>query len=116
MLYDSLYQNYVDRLMTEEEYTELRGRYKRDIENAKTRLAAIEHQRQSELKKTADNPWLITCEQYAGELELTEEMAHALIERVEIDADSHVSVTLRFRDEYRALIVLLTANGEAVPA
>ena len=47
---------------------------------------------------------------------MTEEMAHALIERVEIDADSHVSVTLRFRDEYRALIVLLTANGEAVPA
>ena len=46
----------------------------------------------------------------------SEEMAHALIERIEIDADSHVSVTLRFRDEYRALIGLLVENGEAVPA
>lgn len=116
MLYDSLYQNYVDRLMTEEEYTELRSRYKRDIENAKTRLAAAEQQRQNERKKTTDNPWLAACEQYASELELTEEMAHALIERIEIDADSHVSVTLRFRDEYRALIGLLVENGEAVPA
>lgn len=115
MLYDSLYQNYVDRLMTEEEYTELRNRYKRDIENARVRLAAAEQQRQTERKKTAENPWLIVCEKYADELALTEEMAHTLIERIEIDADSHVSVTLRFRDEYRTLIALLAENGEAVP-
>ncbi len=52
------------------------------------------------------HPWLVTCEQFKGEAELTEEMAHELIERVEIDADNHVSVTLRFRDEYHALVHL----------
>ena len=43
-------------------------------------------------------------------------MAHALIERVEVDAENHVSVILRYRDEYRALLQLLKAEGEAVPA
>ena len=41
-------------------------------------------------------------------------MAHALIERIEIDRDSHVFITLRFRDEYGALLRLLKEDGEAV--
>lgn len=115
MLYDSLYQNYVDHLMSEDEYMRLRNRYKQDIKNAEVRLADLEQQKQSELKKAGENPWLITCEQFSHEAELTEEMAHALIERVEVDADDHVFVALRFRDEYRALAHLL-ANNEGVPA
>jgi len=116
MLYDSLYQNYVDHLMSEEEYIELQKRYKRDMESAKARLSAAEQQKQAERKKTAANPWLISCEQFACETELTEEMAHALIERVEIDANDHVSVILRFRDEYRALARLLGKDAEAMLA
>ncbi len=116
MLYDSLYQNYVDHLMSEEEYMELQKRYKRDMESAKARLAAAEQQKQAEQKRTEANPWLLSCEQFACETELTEEMAHALIERVEIDANDHVSVTLRFRDEYRALAHLLGKEAEAMPA
>lgn len=115
MLYDSLYQNYVDRLMSEDEYMELRSRYKQDIKKAEERLTALEQQERSERKKTGDNPWVVTCERYEGETELTEEMAHALIERVEIDADNHVSIALRFRDEYHALAHLLARN-EGVPA
>lgn len=41
-------------------------------------------------------------------------MAHALIERVEIDAKNHVEITLRYRDEYNALLKLLAAEGEVV--
>ena len=42
-------------------------------------------------------------------------MAHTLIERVEVDAENNVSITLRYRDEYRALLQLLEVPGEAVP-
>ena len=112
MLYDSLYQNYVDRLMSEDEYMRLRNRYKQDIKNAEVRLADLEQQKQTELKKIDENPWLITCEQFAHETELTEGMAHALIERVEVDADDHVSVALRFQDEYRTLAHLLEKSEE----
>ena len=47
---------------------------------------------------------------------LTEAKAHALIDRVEIDGANRVSITLRYRDEYNALLRLLAAEGEAVSA
>ncbi len=116
MLYDSLYQNYVDHLMSEEEYMELRSRYKQAIKSAAERLAVAEQQKLVEQRKTEENTWIVACAKYEREMELTEEMAHALIERVEVDADHRVSVTLRFRDEYHTLIHLLEKNEEVVPA
>lgn len=114
-LYDSLYQNYVDKLMTEREYTEMKRKYRSDVERAQARLGALEQQKKAEQRQTTENPWLIACSQHRDETELTEEMAHALIERVEVNAEKHVNITLRYRDEYHALLQLLTAEGEAVP-
>ena len=115
-LYDSLFQNYHDKLLTEREYTELRQQYQADGEAAEKRLEALERQRQDERQQTVENPWLTTCGRFRADTELTEDMAHALIDRVEVDADNRIYITLRYRDEYRALLRLLEAEGEAVPA
>ena len=116
MLHDSLYQNYADKLMTEQEYTEMKRQYRSDMERAQARLEMLERQQEDARHQTTENTWLTTCVQYRQETALTEGMAHALIERVEVDAENHVSVILRYRDEYRALLQLLKAEGEAVPA
>lgn len=115
-LYDSLFQSYHDKLMDEQEYTELRRQYRADGVAAQERLEALEHQRQEERRQTVENPWLTTCERFQADTELTEAMTHALIDRVEVDADNHISITLRYRDEYRSLLQLLAVEGEAVPA
>lgn len=115
-LYDSLFQNYHDKLLTEREYTELRQQYQADGEAAEKRLEALERQWQDERRQTVENPWLTTCGRFRADTELTEDMAHALIDCVEVDADNRISITLRYRDEYRALLQLLEAGGEAVPA
>lgn len=115
-LYDSLFQSYHDKLMDEREYTELRGQYRADGAAAQERMEALERQRRDEQRQTVENPWLTTCGKFREDTELTEDMAHALIDRVEVDADKHISITLRYRDEYRALCLLLGADGEAVPA
>jgi len=116
MLYDSLFQNYADKLMTEREYTEMKRQYRSDMERAQVRLDELEQQQRERRQQTTENPWLAVCGQFKEEQALTEAMAHALIERVEIDAEDHVSITLRYQDEYRALLQLLAAAGEAVPA
>lgn len=115
-LHDSLFQNYADNLMTEREYMEMKRQYRADMERAKQRLEDVKQRRQSVEQQTAKNPWLTSFRRYREESELTEEMAHTLIERVEVDADNRVSITLRFRDEYRELLLLLTEAGKAVPA
>ena len=116
MLYDSLYQNYAGKLMSEREYTELKGQYRSDMERAQARLDELEQRQKDEQRQTVENPWLTACGRFKEEQALTQAMAHALIERVEIDADDHVSITLRYRDEYNALLRLLAAEGEAVSA
>jgi len=115
MLYDSLYPNYAAKLMSEQEYTEMKRQYRSDMECAQTRLDALEQKQKEVRRQTIDNPWLITCGRFKEEQTLTADMAHALIERVEIDAENHVQITLRYRDEYNALLRLLTAEGEVVP-
>lgn len=116
MLHDSLYQNYFDHLMSEQEYMEMRAQYKSDIEQAQARLKMAELRRQENQAQAEKNPWLTTFGQFQGEVELTDEMAHALVERVEIDAKNHISISLRYRDEYRNLLQLLRVEGEAVSA
>lgn len=45
-LYDSLYQNYVDKLMTEQEYVALKSRYKAEAEEAERLIEALTRGRQ----------------------------------------------------------------------
>jgi len=116
MLRDSLYQNYVDRLMSEREYMELRERYRANMEQARARIALLEQRQQTERRKVSENPWLLGCRSFRKEPALTEEMAHALVERIEIDAKNHVSITLRYEDACQTLIRLLQKDGEAAPA
>ena len=102
-LYNSLYENYVDHLMTEQEYAQLKRQYQADMETAKEKIADVEKRLQLADRATIRNPWLTSFGRFRGETELTEEMAHALIDRIEVDASNHISVFLSFRDEYEAL-------------
>lgn len=113
-LYDSLYQSCIDKLISEQEYTALRERYRKEMEAAKERLEAIEKRREEEHQRTVKNPWIASFGSFRDSAELTAEMAHELIERIEIGADKHVSITLRHQDEHEALSRRLAESGEAV--
>ena len=86
------------------------------MEQAQARLEMAELQRQENQAQTKENPWLTTFGQFQGEVELTDEMVHALVERVEIDSKNHISISLRYRDEYHSLLQLLRVEREAVSA
>lgn len=115
-LYSSLYQMYVDKVLTEREYMELKRQYREDEEQAQKKLDDLKQKQRLRVEQTERNPWLITCTRFKGETQLTEEMVHALIERVEISVDNQFSITLRYQDEYRLLSQLLAVEGKAVSA
>ena len=115
-LFDSLYQNYVDRLMDEREYMELKAKYRADMEKAQAQILELESRKARQEYQTVGNPWLKSFAAFAGEDMLTEEIAHALIQRVEIYTDNRVEVALRYRDEYQTLKRLLDgAEGAVAP-
>lgn len=113
-LFDSLYQNYVDRLMDEREYTELRNQYRAEMEQAQAEIVNLERQQTEQKRQTSDNPWLKTFGQFRGQMELTDELAHALIQRVEVYSGNRVEIKLRYQDEYQELARLLGIGKKAV--
>ena len=111
MHYESLYANYVDHLLTEHEYMEMKAQYREEISVLRERLSCIQTQRESTAAQCVKNPWIEVFERFRGEKELTKEMARALVERIEIDAECVIHITLRYKDAYRDLLTVL-AGGE----
>lgn len=106
-LYDSLYQNYVDQLMTEQEYMTLKRRYKAEAEEAEQLIETLTRQQVAEAAHTPENPFLTAFGSFRDADALTREMAQALIQRVYVDGDSNIEIVFRYRDEYKELCTYL---------
>lgn len=106
-LYNSLYQNYVDQLMTEQEYMTLKRRYKAEAEEAERLIETVTRRQAAEAAHTPENPFLAAFGSFRGADVLTKEMAQALIERVYVDGDSNIEIVFRYRDEYKELCTYL---------
>lgn len=106
-LYDSLYQSYVDQLMTEQEYMTLKRRYKAEAEEAERLIEALTRRQAAEAAHTPENPFLAAFGSFRGADVLTKEIAQALIERVYVDGDSNIEIVFRYRDEYKELCTYL---------
>ena len=102
-LYDSLYQNYVEQLMTEQEYVTLKARYKAEADEADRLIKELEQAQQKSRVYTPENRFLSVCRSFTGTETLTREMAAALVERIYVDADKKIDIHLRYRDEFKAL-------------
>ena len=110
-LYDSLYQNYVDQLMTEQEYMTLKRRYKAEAEEAERLIETLTRQQAAEAAHTTENPFLAAFGSFRDADTLTREMAQALIQRVYVDGDSNIEIVFRYRDEYKELCTYLEGRN-----
>lgn len=107
----SLYQNYVEQLMTEQEYVTLKARYKAEAEEAERLIATLEQEQRENEVYTAENRFLTEFCSFMGTDTLTKEMASALVERIYIGADKTVDIRLRYRDEYIALLKFIEGRA-----
>lgn len=110
-LYDSLYQNYVEQLMTEQEYVTLKARYKAEAEEAERLIAELEQEQRESKVYTTENQFLKEFRSFMGTDELTKDMASALVERVYVDAEKNMDIRLRYRDEYMELLKFIEGRA-----
>lgn len=99
-----LYENYADKVISEQEYI----RFKADYENGAVALQA----RLTELSQRAalqedvsvsNNHWLAAARSFQNPTELTREMLEALVERVVITNTEDIKVVWKFADELALL-------------
>ncbi len=110
-LYDSLYQNYVEQLMTENEYVTLKARYKAEAEEAERLIAVLEQEQRESRVYTSENRFLTEFRAFMGTDTLTKEMASALVERIYVDENKNIDIRLRYRDEYMALLKFIEGRA-----
>ena len=99
-----LYENYADKLLTEQEYVRIKNGYERQTE--------LLRQRADELSKRAaiiayvsesNNRWLAAARSFQNPTELTREMLEAIVERIVITDPEHIDVVWKFKDEFELL-------------
>lgn len=99
------YQNYMDELISKEEYLSYVREFERDIADLKENYRNMKEQ-DSE-RKCADmkeDDWLKRFENYIGVEELTREIVVELIEKIEVNEDGSVNIYYKFQPPNRIAV------------
>ena len=110
---ESLYDDYADRLISERDYIDARNQYKEKETALQERLSELRRSCQSVRKEEPSaNPWLENMLRFRGQIELTQEMATALIQKIMIYNSIAVKIEFRFSDDFRQSEETLSGKKE----
>ncbi|MCL2053991.1 MAG: recombinase family protein [Oscillospiraceae bacterium] len=99
-----LYENYVDKLLTEQEYVGFKAEYSNRAETLKQRIDELS-QRAAVISdiSESDNKWLKAARDFQNPKKLTREMLEAIVERIEVFGNDRIEVIWKFKDEFELL-------------
>lgn len=102
-LRDGLYQNLVDGIVSRQEYLTMKGKYQSRCEEIEDRIQLLQRQMGSTKRFSLENVMFTELSKFKNTSDLTEEMTHALISRIEVCKDKSLNIALAYRDEFAAL-------------
>ena len=102
-LRDSLYQNYVEKLMTEREYMTMKERYSSETAAHADRIKELEQQIEAAKVYTPENRFLASFCSFKGTSTLSRDLLVALIDRIEVGEENRINIKFRFQDEFDIL-------------
>lgn len=95
------YQNYLDDVISREEYLSYAKEYKADIQSLKDKCKCLEERREEENRKACEyDTWVERFRDYINVDKLTREMVLELIDRIEVHEDGSVRLFYKFRNPY----------------
>ena len=100
-----LYRDYKDGILTEEEYTELKADYQKQMDELQEDAARLEMEKNSRVDAEMANMYWVKKYKKAGMLtELTRRDVITFIDRIEIKDAEHIKIRFRFGDEYKSIL------------
>ncbi len=102
--HETLYENYVERLLTEVEYISFKKEYEQRDEMLKRELEGL-YQQKNFMADTlsANNDWISALNEFRNLKELSRNMVLALIERIVINSPDSIEIVMKYRDEIKLL-------------
>lgn len=107
-----LYEDYRDGIITSEEYLQYQQSYRQqaaDLEQSAEEI--LERQKCYQKDFLPDEDWVAAVKKFMGKRKLTKEMADAFVERIVLDKEGNVEITLKYDDFLKEL--LQTAGEKA---
>ena len=108
----ALFDDYMEQLLTEQEYLYAKNDYDKREEKFRNRLDElfIEQSRFSEVY-THENKYLTAFRRFMDAKELCREMLLALIHSIELNADKSIQINFKFKDDVDELTEYFAAQG-----
>ena len=103
----TMYADLKEGFLTETEYADNRGILKSDIEKLKQELSEVDMLLSEARKQSkAESNWKRLVKKYSNITEMSAEIVEAFIEKICINAENQIEVTLKYFDEIEALMHL----------
>ena len=100
----NLYEDFKDEILSKEEYSMLRDRYQKQLDEAESCIASLEAERDMILANgSGKQEWIEKLKTYKGIKELDRSLITFLIERIDVIDGNTIQVTYRFREEAEEL-------------
>ena len=100
----NLYEDFKDEILSKEEYSMLRARYQKQLEEAESCIVSLEAERDMILANgSGKQEWIEKIKTYKGIKELDRSLITFLIERIDVIDGNTIQVTYRFREEAEEL-------------
>jgi hypothetical protein len=100
----TLYESYVDKLLSETEYIEMKKKYDADADRFKAQLETLQTESlMHDQTLTPQNKWLTALRKFKDERVVTREMAVALIHKIIVSGYNSTEIIWNFKDELTAL-------------
>ena len=100
-----LYEDYKDGIITGEEYLQYQKSYRQqivDLEQSAEELLGRQKCYQKDF--LPDKDWSAVVKKFMGKRKLTKEMADAFVERIVLDKEGNVEITLKYDDFLKELL------------
>ena len=110
-----LYESYIEKLLTESDYINIKAEYESRIESFRQRIDELS--RRAALMadiSASDNRWLKAAKEFQNPTELTRNMIEALVERIEVSGPNRIEVVWKFADEFELLRECASQGREVV--
>lgn len=114
-LFSGLYQDFQEGILTQDDYASTREILVRDIEKLEKQLSELTAAKKENTKQTkAEKELASLVKKYSKATEMTQELADAMIESMQLHDDNSVSITFRYMDEFKAVMESIEALRKEV--
>lgn len=99
-----LYEDYVDGVISLDDYNEMKAQYDEEISLQKTTVEKLSADLYKEKNyKSKKNKWIVEFERFKKQKTLTKDMVDALIDKIYVHGQYEIEIVFNFRDEYMYL-------------